>query len=130
MLCLAWGFFIPAGIVVAAFRTVTKLGSAWWYYVHVSFQTIGFLLSLAGIAVGCYFPADDKLMVQHKIIGIVVNVVAGLQVIFAQFTIRLSLKALTCNTCILCKQHLLLMTCRYHTTVQTLFAALQNCLHW
>ena len=81
---MAWGFFIPAGIVVAAFRTVTKLGSAWWYYVHVSFQIIGFLMSLTGIAVGCYFPADEKLMVQHKIIGIVVNVVAGLQVIFSQ----------------------------------------------
>ena len=47
---------------------------------HVSFQIIGFLMSLAGIAVGTYFPADEKLMVQHKIIGIVVNVVAGLQV--------------------------------------------------
>lgn len=80
LLCLAWGFLIPAGIVVAAFRTVTRQSNAWWYYVHVSFQIIGFLMSLAGIAVGTYFPANEKLMVQHKIIGIVVNVVAGLQV--------------------------------------------------
>lgn len=79
-LCLAWGWFIPAGIVIASFRSLTRLGSNWWYYLHISFQIIGLLLSLAGITVGTYFPANEKLMVQHKKIGIVVNVVAGLQV--------------------------------------------------
>ena len=80
LLCLGWGFFIPAGTVIAAFRTMTKLGASWWYYVHVVFASGGFLLTLAGIAVGCYFPADNALMVQHKIIGIVVTAVGGLQV--------------------------------------------------
>ena len=79
-LCLAWGWFIPAGIVIASFRSLTRLGSNWWYYLHIAFQIIGLLLSLAGITVGTYFPANEKLMVQHKQIGIVVNVVAGLQV--------------------------------------------------
>lgn len=79
-LCLAWGWFIPAGIVIASCRTLTRLGSTWWYYVHIAFAIIGLLLSLTGVAVGCYFPANEKLMVQHKIIGIVVNAVAGLQV--------------------------------------------------
>lgn len=80
LLCLAWGFLIPAGIVIASFRSVAKLGSAWWYYVHVVFQIVGFLASLAGVAVGCYFPANEELMVRHKVIGIVVNALAGLQV--------------------------------------------------
>ena len=80
LLCLGWGFFIPAGIVVASFRTLTKQGSSWWYYIHVVFASAGFLATLAGIAVGCYFPADNALMVQHKIIGIVVTAAGGLQV--------------------------------------------------
>jgi len=79
-LCLAWGWFIPAGIVIASCRSLTRLGSNWWYYLHIAFQIIGLLLSLTGVAVGTYFPANEELMVQHKKIGIVVNVVAGLQV--------------------------------------------------
>ncbi len=79
-MCLSWGFLIPAGIVIAGFRSVTRLGASWWYYVHIVFAVTGLLLSLAGITVSCYFPADETLMVQHKAIGIVVNVVAGLQV--------------------------------------------------
>lgn len=88
LLCLGWGFFIPAGIVVASFRTMTKLGSSWWYYVHVVFASAGFLATLAGIAVGCYFPADEPLMVQHKIIGIVVTAAGGLQVICCHGTVH------------------------------------------
>lgn len=80
-LCLAWGWFIPAGIVIASCRSLTRLGSNWWYYLHIAFQIIGLLLSLTGVAVGTYFPANEELMVQHKQIGIVVNVVAGLQVL-------------------------------------------------
>ena len=87
-LCLAWGWFIPAGIVIASFRSLTRLGSNWWYYLHISFQIIGLLLSLAGITVGTYFPANEKLMVQHKKIGIVVNVVAGLQVRLLDSTVH------------------------------------------
>ena len=80
LMCLAWGWFIPAGIVIAGFRSVTRLGANWWYYVHIVFACLGLLLSLAGTTVATYFPANEELMVQHKIIGVVVNVVAGLQV--------------------------------------------------
>lgn len=77
---LGWGFFIPAAIVVASFRTLAKLGSSWWFYVHISLAVLGYLLTLAGVAVACYFPSDETLQHQHKIIGIVVTVFAGVQV--------------------------------------------------
>ena len=75
---LSWGWCIPAGVVVASFRSFNKVGSA-WFYVHVISASLGLLLSLAGTAVACYFSAAEKLQHQHKVIGIVVQVVAGLQ---------------------------------------------------
>ena len=77
-MCLAWGFLIPLGVLIAAFRSVTG-GRAWWFYVHITLQTLGYLVSLAGVSVGAYLAIDEKLQWQHKVIGITVNVAAGLQ---------------------------------------------------
>lgn len=82
-MCLAWGFLIPLGVVIAAFRGVSR-GSAWWFYVHITLQTLGYLVSLAGVAVGAYLAIDEKLQWQHRVIGITVNVAAGVQVCSAR----------------------------------------------
>lgn len=80
LMCLSWGFLIPLGVVIACFRTVRGMGT-WWYHLHRALQILGFLVSLAGLSVGVYLdPGQGGLFWQHKIIGIVVNVLALVQV--------------------------------------------------
>ena len=79
-MCLGWGCLIPIGIVIAAFRSVRGF-SSWWFYVHATLQTLGFLVALAGITVGAYLEIDQKLQWQHRVIGITVTVLGGVQVI-------------------------------------------------
>ncbi|KAL0017909.1 hypothetical protein WJX77_004442 [Trebouxia sp. C0004] len=80
-MCLAWGFLIPVGVVIACFRTVRSLGT-WWFHLHRALQILGFLVSLAGLSVGVYLdPNEGGLKWQHKIIGITVNVLALVQVL-------------------------------------------------
>ncbi len=82
LMCLSWGFLIPLGVVIACFRTVRGMGT-WWFHLHRALQTLGFLVSLAGLAVGVYLdPGQGGLFWQHKIIGVVVNVLALVQVRF------------------------------------------------
>ena len=79
-MCLAWGFLIPLGVVIACFRTVRGMGT-WWFHLHRALQLLGFLVSLAGLSVGVYLdPGEGGLFWQHKIIGIAVNVLALVQV--------------------------------------------------
>ncbi|DBB02803.1 TPA: hypothetical protein ACH3X1_013633 [Trebouxia sp. C0004] len=81
LMCLAWGFLIPAGVVIACFRTVRGMGT-WWFHLHRALQILGFLVSLAGLSVGVYLdPNEGGLKWQHKIIGITVNVLALVQVL-------------------------------------------------
>lgn len=77
-MCLAWGFLIPLGILIAAFRSLSG-GSAWWFYLHIPLNVLGYLVSLAGVTVGAYLTIDEKLQWQHRVIGITVTVAAGLQ---------------------------------------------------
>jgi len=77
---LSWGFLIPLGVVIACFRTVRGMGT-WWFHLHRALQILGFLVSLAGLAVGVYLdPGQGGLFWQHKIIGVTVNVLALVQV--------------------------------------------------
>lgn len=79
-MCLSWGFLIPLGVVIACFRTVRGMGT-WWFHLHRALQILGFLVSLAGLAVGVYLdPGQGGLFWQHKIIGVTVNVLALVQV--------------------------------------------------
>ena len=80
LMCLAWGALIPIAVVIATFRTVRGTGT-WWFHLHSVFNILGFLVSLAGVAVGVYLdPGEGGLVWQHKIIGITVNVLALVQV--------------------------------------------------
>lgn len=80
LMCLAWGALIPIAVVIATFRTVRGTGT-WWVHLHSVFNNLGFLVSLAGVAVGVYLdPGEGGLVWQHKIIGITVNVLALVQV--------------------------------------------------
>lgn len=79
-MCLAWGFLIPLGVVIACFRTVYGL-SSWWFHLHRALQLLGFIVSVVGMSVGVYLDTGEGGLVwQHKIIGITVNTLALVQV--------------------------------------------------
>ncbi|KAK6142705.1 hypothetical protein DH2020_023053 [Rehmannia glutinosa] len=75
---LGWGLFLPVGAILARYL---RHKDSLWYYLHVGFQFIGFLLGVAALVVGlslnnelhAYIPA-------HKGIGIFVLVLTILQV--------------------------------------------------
>ncbi|KAA6428493.1 MAG: hypothetical protein FRX49_01369, partial [Trebouxia sp. A1-2] len=80
LMCISWGCLIPLGVVIACFRTVRGMG-AWWFHLHRVLALLGFLISVAGLAVGVYLdPGEGGLFWQHKIIGITVNVLGLAQV--------------------------------------------------
>ncbi|DBB00678.1 TPA: hypothetical protein ACH3X3_002352 [Trebouxia sp. C0006] len=80
LMCISWGCLIPLGVVIACFRTV-RGSDSWWFHLHRILALLGFLISVAGLAVGVYLdPGVGGLFWQHKIIGIVVNVLALVQV--------------------------------------------------
>lgn len=78
-MCLAWGFLIPVGPLLAfAQCAVWAPGGS---TLHRALQILGFLVSLAGLSMGVYLdPNEGGLKWQHKIIGITVNVLALVQV--------------------------------------------------
>ena len=48
-MCLARGFLIALGVVIACFRTVYGL-SNWWVHLHRALKLLGYIVSLAGLA--------------------------------------------------------------------------------
>ncbi|KAL3615715.1 hypothetical protein CASFOL_041376 [Castilleja foliolosa] len=75
---LAWGLFLPIGAIIARYL---KHKERLWYYLHVGFQLIGFLLGVAAVVIG--LSLDKKLhafIPAHKGIGIFVFVLTILQV--------------------------------------------------
>ena len=98
LMCLAWGALIPIGVVIATFRTVWGAG-AWWFHMHRLLNTLGLLVSLAGLSVGVYLsPGEGGLTWKHKIIGITVNVLAVGQVCCSHITPLLDCTvAVTCS---------------------------------
>jgi hypothetical protein len=79
-MAISWGFLLPAGITIAAFKSVKPFkGSTAWFQLHRAMMILGFLLSLAGVGLGAQLPVNRLLKKQHRTIGITVTVLAGLQ---------------------------------------------------
>ncbi|XP_058092522.1 cytochrome b561 and DOMON domain-containing protein At3g07570-like [Magnolia sinica] len=75
---LGWGILIPIGALIARYF---KEWDPAWFYAHISIQTVGFILGLAGIITG--FSLDGKLSSDvgpHKALGVLVLVNGCLQV--------------------------------------------------
>ena len=53
LMCISWGCLIPLGVVIACFRTV-RGSDSWWFHLHRILALLGFLISVAGLAVGVY----------------------------------------------------------------------------
>ena len=61
----SWGFLIAIGVTLAISRSVRGM-RPWWFYLHSVIQTLGFLLSLAGIGVGAQLHIDQQIQRRHR----------------------------------------------------------------
>ncbi|KAI8523372.1 hypothetical protein RHMOL_Rhmol13G0068300 [Rhododendron molle] len=74
---LGWGILLPIGAIVARH---CKEWDPIWFYSHISIQSLGFILGVAGIS--CGFVLEHKLSVivsHHKGIGIFILILGCLQ---------------------------------------------------
>jgi uncharacterized YccA/Bax inhibitor family protein len=77
---LGWGIFIIMGAIVARYF---KDWDPFWFNFHASVQSLGFILGLIGVISGLIL--NNKLHVDfnlHKALGIIILVLACLQVFF------------------------------------------------
>ncbi|KAJ4790481.1 Cytochrome b561 and DOMON domain-containing protein [Rhynchospora pubera] len=78
LVLLGWGVLVPIGILAARYF---KRYDPHWFYSHISIQTVGFGLGLAGIIMG-FDLEDDEVddYDKHKALGIAILVFGCLQV--------------------------------------------------
>ncbi len=74
-----WGVLLPIGAMVA--RYARGYDPA-WFYIHITFQIIGFIFIIAGLATGLHLEhsIDVPGLDRHKGLGIFIFVLALLQV--------------------------------------------------
>lgn len=89
---LGWGILIPIGAIIARYF---KDWDPFWFYAHISVQSLGFILGVAGVS--CGFVLKHKLGVivsKHEGIGIFILVLGCLQVCqLSSFSLILSIFA-------------------------------------
>ncbi|KAF5838321.1 hypothetical protein DUNSADRAFT_3053 [Dunaliella salina] len=95
LMALAFVFFMPTGILLVRHRSLyptTTLGSkAVWFWAHLFFQLMGTVAFVAAIAIslsrfgGNYPAGSEDLGSSHKIIGIILIPLIGIQVLAAIF---------------------------------------------
>ncbi|KAJ7557166.1 hypothetical protein O6H91_05G114200 [Diphasiastrum complanatum] len=79
---VGWGILLPLGAITA--RYFRKFDPV-WFYLHVAFQTTGYIFTTAGLALGFSLVHKGSLVNydRHRAIGIFVFVVVFLQIILA-----------------------------------------------
>lgn len=76
---ISWGIFLPLGVISA--RYLRSFTESAWFYVHVCFQTVGYMLGVTGWALGMKLRTDTGVIhASHQNIGITLFVLATLQV--------------------------------------------------
>jgi hypothetical protein len=82
---LGWGVFLPIGAIIARY---CKVWDPTWFYLHISFQVLGFILIIAGLVTG--FTLQDTYkgvsgLDSHRALAIIVFIMATLQVNCSSF---------------------------------------------
>lgn len=74
-----WGVLLPIGAIVA--RYAREYDPA-WFYIHATFQIIGFIFIIAGVATGVALAKDVEVpgLNGHKGLGLFLLILAILQV--------------------------------------------------
>lgn len=82
---LGWGVFLPIGAIIARY---CKVWDPTWFYLHISFQVLGFILIIAGLVTGLTLQDTYEGVSgldSHRALAIVVFVMATLQVNCSSF---------------------------------------------
>lgn len=80
----AWGVLLPIGSIIARY---CRQWDPQWFYVHVVFQFIGFLIGLAGVVAGvALYNRLHANVAAHRGLGIFVLVLGILQVCYLIFS--------------------------------------------
>lgn len=76
-----WGVFLPIGAIIARY---CKVWDPTWFYLHISFQMLGFILIIAGLVTG-YILQDTYKGVSgldsHRVLAIIVFIMATMQIL-------------------------------------------------
>ncbi|KAH9568487.1 hypothetical protein CY35_03G079500 [Sphagnum magellanicum] len=78
---LGWGVFLPIGAIIARY---CKVWDPTWFYLHISFQVLGFILIIAGLVTGLTLQDSYKGVSgldSHRALAIIVFILATLQML-------------------------------------------------
>ncbi|CAK9873233.1 unnamed protein product [Sphagnum jensenii] len=78
---VGWGILLPVGAIIARY---CRLWDPTWFYLHVTFQVLGFILIVAGLILGTNLYGRLKGLSgisRHRALGIFVFVLACLQIL-------------------------------------------------
>lgn len=78
---VGWGILLPVGAIIARY---CRLWDPTWFYLHVTFQVLGFILIVAGLILGTNLYGRLKGLSgisRHRALGIFIFVLACLQIL-------------------------------------------------
>ncbi|XP_052146142.1 cytochrome b561 and DOMON domain-containing protein At3g25290-like [Oryza glaberrima] len=79
---VSWGILIPVGAMIARYLRVFEAADPAWFYLHITCQLSGYILGVAGWALGLKLGSESKGITYsaHRNIGIAIFCLATLQV--------------------------------------------------
>lgn len=77
---LSWGVMMPIGVMSARYLKVFKSNNPAWFYIHVSCQTLAYVIGVAGWATGVKLGESDWNSGTHAHIGLTLFILGTLQV--------------------------------------------------
>ncbi|KAJ3674036.1 hypothetical protein LUZ60_006028 [Juncus effusus] len=79
---VSWGLLMPLGIIIARYMRVFKTLDPAWFYLHITCQSTGYILGVAGWGLGLKLGSESKGITfhSHRNIGTALFVFATLQV--------------------------------------------------
>ncbi|CAH1439911.1 unnamed protein product [Lactuca virosa] len=80
---ISWGIMMPLGAILARYVRVFQSADPAWFYLHVTCQTAGYIIGVAGWATGIRLGSQSPgiQFTSHRVIGIILFCLATLQVI-------------------------------------------------
>ncbi|GMY34092.1 cytochrome b561 and DOMON domain-containing protein At5g47530 [Fagus crenata] len=86
VLCaVSWGIMMPIGVMIARYMKLLNGADPAWFYIHVTCQSLGYLVGIIGWGTGMYLGAQSSGIQYkgHRCIGITVFCLATTQVIIS-----------------------------------------------
>uniref|UniRef100_A0A2N9J5F5 Cytochrome b561 and DOMON domain-containing protein n=2 Tax=Fagus sylvatica TaxID=28930 RepID=A0A2N9J5F5_FAGSY len=84
VLCaVSWGIMMPIGVMIARYMKLLNGADPAWFYIHVTCQSLGYLVGIIGWGTGMYLGAQSSGIQYkgHRCIGITVFCLATTQVL-------------------------------------------------